>query len=244
MHVFLSYMCLKDQFNKVSQFRERLQNELELREPGSQVSKDKHNLRDGQHFPGELEAAIHAADVFLALVSPAWLQTEWCRREFGLFTAEATASFRLQRIVPVLCIQTPELRSTSLDLFTRTLAVINCSAWRALRCESWDEPQNQRVVGKLAENMIALALSPANYTAAANTKTPTYRFRYGVRWTDNGTPICIRCGVPITSLMWATHFDGQIRALRCSYNKLPIVLMQAGEPVDATDAMKEMARTS
>ena len=241
MNVFLSYTRLKDQFNKVSQFRERLQNELELRDPGSQVFQDKHNLRDGQHFPEEIEAAVHAADVFLALVSPAWLQSEWCRKEFALFTADASDSSRLHRIAPVLWVETPDLRSSSLDLISRTLAVINYSDWRELRYESWDGPSTQRLVGKLAENLVALSRTPAAYTAPASTTTPVYRFKYGVRWTEDGTPLCNRCGVPITSLMWATHFDGQVRALRCSCNKLPIILMQAGEPIHANDAMKEMA---
>ena len=244
MNVFLSYTRLKDQFNKVSQFRERLQNELEMRDPGSQVFQDKHHLGDGQHFPEELEAVVRAADVFLALVSPAWLKSEWCRLEFGLFTVNATDTSRLHKIVPVLWVETPELRSSSLDLIARTLAVINYSDWRELRYSSWEETGNQRLVGKLAENIVALSRAPATHTAPASITTPTYWVKYGVRWTEDGTPLCNRCGVPITSLIWATHFNGQVRALRCSCNKLPIVLLRAGEPVDANEAMKEMAASA
>ena len=140
MRVFLSYTRLKDQFNKVSEFRERLQQELELRDPGSQVFQDKVNLREGQHFPEELEQAVSQSEVFLALVSPAWLSSDWCRREFGLFTSEATDSSRLHRIVPVLWVETPEMRSNSLDLIARTIAPINYSDWRDLRYERWEEP--------------------------------------------------------------------------------------------------------
>lgn len=244
MNVFLSYTRLKDQFNKVSQFRERLQSELELRDPGSHVFQDKHNLRDGQHFPEELETAVHAADVFLALVSPAWLQSEWCRKEFALFTSNGSDTSRLHRIVPVLWVDTPELRSTSLDLIARTLAVINYSDWRELRYEGLADPATQRLVGKLAENLVALSRAPAAHTAPRSTATPMYRFRYGVRWTEDGTPLCNRCGTPITSLIWATHFDRQVRALRCSCNKLPIVLMHAGEPIHADAAMREMAQSA
>jgi len=243
MRVFLSYTRLKDQFNKVSEFCERLQQELELRDPGSQVFQDKKNLQEGQHFPEVLEAAISEADVFLALVSPAWLLSEWCRQEFGLFTSQATDSSRLHRIVPVLWVETPEMRSNSLDLIARTIAPINYSDWRDLRYERWEEPAVQRLVGRLAESVLALARSPATHTATPNATSPTYRFKYGIRWTDDGTPLCNRCGVPITSMMWAAHFEGQVRSLRCSCNKLPIVLLHGGQPVHADDAMREMANT-
>ena len=62
MKVFLSYTRLKDQFSKVSEFRERLQQELELRDPGSQVFQDKKNLQEGQHFPEELQVAVSDSD--------------------------------------------------------------------------------------------------------------------------------------------------------------------------------------
>lgn len=168
MNVFLSYTRLKDQFSKVSQFRERLENEMQLREPGSQVFQDTNNLGDGQHFPEELEVAIRAADVFLALVSPAYLKSEWCRREFHLFTSNVTDSSQLHRIVPVLWVKTPEMQSSSPDNMAWTLSTINHSDWRDLRYESWDQPQNQRVIGKLAENIVNLGRSPMGHTASTS----------------------------------------------------------------------------
>ena len=156
MKLFLSYTRKKDQFLKVSSFRERLEVEVEMRSPGSRVFQDKQHLLEGSHFPEVLAAELKGADVLLALVSPAWLQSEWCRREFSLFTDDATDSMRLHRILPVLWVDTPEMNPRSLDLVARTMANISYSDWRDLRYENWDDSKNQRQVGKLAESAIAL----------------------------------------------------------------------------------------
>jgi len=156
-----------------------------------------------------------------------------------VFTVDATDSARLHRILPVLWVDTPALSAKSLDVVAKTLAHINYSDWRDLRYENWDASANQRQVGKLAECIVALARSPL-LEAAPHAITLTYRFRYGVRWTRDGTPICNKCGLPLTRIEWATHLNGQVKALRCSCTELPIVLMEKGEPVQAPEAMKRM----
>jgi hypothetical protein len=168
MKIFLSYTRKKDQFQKVSSFRARLEVEVEMRSPGSRVFQDKEHLMEGSHFPEVLAAELKGADVLLALVSPAWLQSEWCRREFSLFTDDATDSTRLHGILPVLWVDTPEMNSRSLDLVARTMANISYSDWRDLRYENWDDSKNQRQVGRLAESAIAL-LQPAPGTTPHKT---------------------------------------------------------------------------
>jgi hypothetical protein len=241
MNIFLSYTRSKDQFNKVSSFRDRLNQELSMRSPGAKVFQDTTDLTAGQHFPEELANALRQADVFLALVSPAWLQSEWCRKEFSTFTIDATDSARLHRVLPVLWVDTPELSSKSLDVIAKTLASINYSDWRDLRYENWDASENQRQLGKLAESVVALARSPLHGGSPTAVVAPTYRFKYGVRWTQDGTPLCNRCGVPLTRIEWATHLNGQVKALRCSCSAVPIVLTEKGEPIQAPEAMKNMA---
>lgn len=156
VNIFLSYTRKKDQFQKVTAFRERFELEVEMRVPGSRVFQDTQHMLDGQHFPEVLETELRNADVLLALVSPSWLQSDWCRREFLLFTDDATDNARLHRILPVLWVDTPDMHVRSLDVVARTMAKINYSDWRDLRFESWDDPKNQRQLGKLAESAAAL----------------------------------------------------------------------------------------
>jgi hypothetical protein len=170
VNIFLSYTRKKDQFLSVSSFRERLEVEVEMRSPGSRVFQDKQHLLEGFHFPEVIFAELMRADVLLALVSPAWLRSEWCRREFSVFTADAADSTRLHRILPVLWVDTPEMNSNSSDIVARTLANINYADWRELRYESWENPMNQRQVGKLAEAAIALLSSAPLATVRQTTE--------------------------------------------------------------------------
>lgn len=156
MNIFLSYTRKKDQFLKVSAFRDRLEVEVEMRSPSSRVFQDKQHLLEGSHFPEVLADELQRSDVLLVLMSPAWLQSEWCRREFSLFTDDATDNARLHRILPVLWVDTPEMSPRALDIVARTMANISYSDWRDLRYEGWEDSKNQRQVGKLAESAIAL----------------------------------------------------------------------------------------
>lgn len=157
MQVFLSYTRKKDLFHKVSLFRDHLEAELDSRSPGAVVFQDKKNIEAGQHFPEVIEEELNRSDVLLALVSPAWLKSEWCRREFSLFTNSATDEDRLHRILPVLWVETPDLDGRSLDLVNRTIARINYSDWRDVRYENWDSAALQRQIGQLADSVVSMA---------------------------------------------------------------------------------------
>jgi hypothetical protein len=156
MKVFLSYTRNKDQFFKVSAFRERLEAEIGIRAPGSQVFQDKHAIQEGDHFPEVLASELRQSDVLLVLVSPAWLQSKWCRHEFALFTDNGVNTSRLHQVLPVLWVDTPEVSMGSADPVARALASINYADWRDLRYGSWDDPANQKQVGKLAERAVSL----------------------------------------------------------------------------------------
>ena len=141
----------------VSAFRERLEAEISIRVPGSQVFQDTNDLQEGDHFPEILPSELSQSDVLLVLLSPSWLQSEWCRREFALFTKDGTDGGRLHQILPVLWVDTPQLSMRSADDVARVLAGINYADWRDLRYGRSDEPASQRQVGKLAERAVSLS---------------------------------------------------------------------------------------
>jgi len=157
MKVFLSYTRNKDIFQKVSAFREHLEVELAMRSPGSIVFQDTSHIQQGDNFPHLLADELTKSDVLLVLLSPAWLGSDWCRREYALFTQDGLNSDRLQRILPVLWVETPQLVVSSSDAIARTLASINYADWRELRYVSWEDTTNQKAIGKLAERALALA---------------------------------------------------------------------------------------
>jgi hypothetical protein len=171
MNVFLSYTRSKDQFGTVSTFCKHFAAELEMRSPGSTVFLDTMNIQDGDHFPEVLAAEVARADVLLVLLSPAWLQSEWCRREFSLFTENRSNQERLHKILPVLWVATPQAVGAPEDPVAQIFASVNHADWRDLRYGDWQSPENKRQVGALAERALALSI-PA---PAPNKPLPPHR---------------------------------------------------------------------
>ena len=167
MQVFLSYTRIKDQFGAVSAFHSRLENELKQSAPGSAIFFDKTNLAEGMHFPEKLAEALDRTDVLVPLLSPAWLQSEWCRREFELFTSERQNQAKLHSVLPVLWVATPQVSAQSADPIARALAPIQYADWKDLRHESWSNPANSRQVAKLAEAIARLVETPSVIASAS-----------------------------------------------------------------------------
>ena len=159
MKIFLSYTRSKDQYSKVTTFRERLEAELLIRRPGTKIFQDKENISEGEHFPEVIKDQIDQADLLLTLLSPAWLVSDWCRKEFSFFTRQLSDEKRLHRIMPVLWVETPQVDANSTDPIAKALSSIQYSDWRERRYNNWDDPDNQKSFGKLAESTLSLASS-------------------------------------------------------------------------------------
>lgn len=70
-----------------------------------------------------------------------------------------------------------------------------------------------------------------------------FTLKYGVFWDSNGNPFCPKCKLPLSRIVWAAHINRQVQSFRCSCTNLPIVLFEAGEPIQAPEAMRKMAKT-
>jgi len=156
MKTFLSYTRTKDTYNAVTEFRDHLAQELSLISSDSDVFQDRSHIGAGDHFPEVLEDAIKQATVLIVLISPAWLESKWCRKEFELFTNAGRDAARLNRVLPVLWVNTPALANPGNDSIATALAKINYADWRDLRHENWSNAELGRQVNKLAERAVAL----------------------------------------------------------------------------------------
>ena len=67
-------------------------------------------------------------------------------------------------------------------------------------------------------------------------------FKYGVYWNKEGHPHCNICKSPVTNFTWSVYFNSQVSSLLCHCSPMPIILIDKGTAIQATDAMKEMAR--
>jgi len=84
--VFISYSSGKDLNGTVTEFHKYLQNEIQLNSDTSiTVFLDKEGINAGNNWKGSLSNALDQCTVFVILLSPSWLHSEWCRKEYMYF---------------------------------------------------------------------------------------------------------------------------------------------------------------
>lgn len=104
--VFISYSSIKDLDGTVSEFHENLQNEIQVNsDPSVTVFLDKDGIKTGSNWQGSLSGALDQCTVFVILLSPSWLHSEWCRKEYLYFRSlQATDSKKI--IIPLRWVNT------------------------------------------------------------------------------------------------------------------------------------------
>ena len=101
--VFLSYTRIKAQYEDViTPFWKRLQSELQQRAGTSTtIFKDTEDIEVGATWSDVLVENLNSAKVLLFLLSPTWLMSEWCVKEYSTFK-EAMARDSRKKVFPVL----------------------------------------------------------------------------------------------------------------------------------------------
>ena len=153
MRVFLNYTSNKDDFGEVALFRKHLEMELKNFDPGAKVIQDLAVISPGQAYPKRLEEELIKSDVLIVHLSPAWLQSEWCRWEYETFTSDEN---KAQSVIPLLVVTTPSVRPDSTDNIASKLSQLEYTDIRQLRHQSWDTTEKRLYAAKLAEIVNAM----------------------------------------------------------------------------------------
>lgn len=104
--VFISYSSLKDLDGTVSEFHKYLQNEIQVNSDSSvTVFLDKEEIKAGNSWKGSLSAALDQCMVFVILLSPSWLDSEWCRKEYLYFKSLQVSGSR-KVVIPLRWVNT------------------------------------------------------------------------------------------------------------------------------------------
>jgi len=157
MKAFISYTREKDAYDHVvSNFHDRLLNELKLRKRSSEIFFDKKTIAAGMSFPASIDKGLADADVLIVLLSPAWLESEWCRRELEHFVDFKSKQRKFPAVLPLLWV-TVNLASYPRDKLAAFLAPIQYRDWRNLRKKKWDSYALRDELDKLADALFALA---------------------------------------------------------------------------------------
>jgi hypothetical protein len=103
--VFISYSSIKDLNGTVTEFHKYLQNEIQLNSDTSiTVFLDKESINSGSSWKASLSNALDQCTVFVVLLSPSWLHSEWCRKEYAYFTSQPADRRRM--VLPLRWVDT------------------------------------------------------------------------------------------------------------------------------------------
>lgn len=155
--IFMSYTSVKDLYGAVDEFRDHLQTELRKKtgDVSLAVFQDKRDIHGGDKWAEILSAEIASAKLLLVLLSPTWLRSEWCRREYRLFVSSGTNASTDRPVVPLVWdrvseddAKTPEQRSLLAELKNYQMLT-----WNELQYEDWKSPEPNKAAGRLAEEL-------------------------------------------------------------------------------------------
>lgn len=156
MNVFISYTREKENYDDVvSHFRDRLENELRMRDRQSTVFQDTDMISAGACFSETIETALAQADALIVLVSPAWLNSDWCRREHETFSRNKQAAGHAPRILPLLWVDT-NLNGLVEDPIATSLSKVQYRDWRNLRKKDWQSEAVKDEADEIAQALYKL----------------------------------------------------------------------------------------
>jgi hypothetical protein len=153
MKAFISYTRDKDHFDEVvSHVRDRLENELRIRDKGSIVFQDTEMIPAGARFPDVITANLADSDVLVVLFSPAWLQSEYCRGEFEAFVGKEVSQGRKPRILPLIWVGNKPAASSA-DPIEIELSPRNSLDWTDLRKRDWRAKPLSKLLKDTVDNL-------------------------------------------------------------------------------------------
>jgi hypothetical protein len=155
--VFLSYTRVKDEYGAVEHFRDHL--EVELRKKTGDVAltifQDTRVIHGGDRWQEILLRQLADARLLLVLLSPTWIRSPWCRREYEEFCKPSAHRSTIRPIVPIMWDTVEDADATSPDE-EKTLGELRAHqvlAWGDLQYRAWTSPKLNRSAGKLAEEI-------------------------------------------------------------------------------------------
>ncbi len=100
----------------------------------------------------------------------------------------------------------------------------------------------KQLLAALCISLFANALLAA-FLIFSRSSDPKLRARFGVYWDKDGNSYCPKCKALTAQIGWATYNGGQWYGLRCWCTERPFVLIEAGQPIHAQDAIRLMQKS-
>jgi hypothetical protein len=122
-----------------------------------QLFVDSSSIEWGQEWRSQIDAGLHHASFLIAIVSPLYLRSPECRREFLEFAELSRSRPAGHVILPILYagIDRPA-GAGAVDEVADRVRRIQYEDWRSLRLTSRTAPAYRQAVHRLAERLVQL----------------------------------------------------------------------------------------
>jgi hypothetical protein len=136
--IFLSYTRSKNRYNYITQFHDHLQTEFRNKSGNQKATIffDEEHIAGGEKFDEKIEEELNNAKILLVLLSPTWVNSAYCNKEFDFFSKKDSKKV----IIPILWDQIH-------------LPQHNWIEWKDLQYEDWNSTALKKATGKLAEKL-------------------------------------------------------------------------------------------
>jgi hypothetical protein len=160
--IFLSYSDLKNLFGAVSEFRDHLENQVQ-RKTGKKLTvfQDKRDIHGGNKWADILSSELDSAKLLLILLSPTWLNSEWCRKEYTRF-CKSGGSQPLRPILPLMWDKICDhhvTKGSEADVIYSELKTYQFLDWSKYTEADWKSPDENKAAGELAQEIDRLLAS-------------------------------------------------------------------------------------
>jgi len=151
--LFLSYTREKDEFNDVSIFRKRLENQLKVKVGDKELTifLDT-DLSTGTKWDDRLLSELDSSDCLIVLLSPLWLNSDYCRKEYTHFCSKPGNT---RPIIPVLWEETNDTKELNDDkrAILLELRELQKKDWSDIKYEEWGSSLSQKALSDLAKDI-------------------------------------------------------------------------------------------
>lgn len=169
---FLSYDHLDDRYGHISQFRERLADEVCI-QTGEEflIFQDRSDIQWGENWRARIDESLESVAFIIPIITPSFFKSEYCRSELRQFLEREKELSRNDLVLPVYYVSTPLLddaKRRAEDELAREIAARQYADWRELRFEPFDSPR----VGKEMERLAAQIREALDEGRSSGYRTP------------------------------------------------------------------------
>lgn len=133
------------------------------------IFRDPNDMAWGQHWAERITHSLDAQTLLIPILTPSFFMDEWCRRELERFLQREAELHRNDLVVPVYFIRIPALETPDpgeQDPLIRAISTRQLIDWRSLRLEPLSNPEAQRRLGQIVEQIVAVLESSETSSGA------------------------------------------------------------------------------